>query len=297
MALGLLCEGLDKSKIPIMKFPILAFAIVAHHPLLAVTQTQPFDFSASNAGNLYSGTSGPTPSNLVSSGFFTATVQPFNPALGTLTSFGVTYQLDGVMTGSVGDDGESGAVAASLGGTFAINGIIFNGWGGGGGSLDSPYFQGQPIEESFKAEPFETTLNVAAGGFNPALLPAVTGTEPFTLGFSSAVSLSYVNVADLAASFSATMTMVYNYETPAGPESLKIVNVIRDGAQQTVSIEWTSATGKTYAVDASETLGAESWNEIATALEASTSGTTTTFVEQAVPATVTRRFYRVREEE
>ncbi|WP_367871632.1 hypothetical protein [Luteolibacter sp. Populi] len=278
-----------------MKYPIIAFALVAHHPLLAATQNQPFNFSASNAGNLYSGTSGPTPSNLVSSGFFTATVQPFNPALGSLTSFGVTYQLDGVMTGGVGNESESGAVAASLGGNFAINGIIFNGWGGGGGSLDLPYFPGETIEEPFSADPFETTLNVAAGLFHPGLLTAVTGTQPFTLAFSSGVSLSYVNVTNLAASFSATMTMVYNYETPAGSESLKIVNVIRDGTQESVSIEWTSATGKTYAVDASD--GLDSWDEIATALAASTTGTTTTFVEQAVPATVARRFYRVREKE
>ena len=106
-----------------------------------------------------------------------------------------------------------------------------------------------------------------------------------------------LNVADLSAGFTATITLVYNYTISAGSESLKIVNLIRNGVQQTVSIEWTSAEGKTYAIDASSDLTVNSWTPIQTGVPAATGAATTSFVEQNVPATVTRRFYRVREEE
>jgi hypothetical protein len=278
-----------------MKAHYLILALAAQ-PLLAATVPQPANFAESNAGNLYQGTGF---QSLVNPGYFTATLQPFDAGLGTLQSFTVKCQLDGQLSGNVGGEGESGAVQASMGGAFMIDGNSFYGTGGGGGNLDDVFFTGQPIDVPFSIAPMEYTLQVSevGTGWNPAILATITGASPFDLAFTSGVNVQFVNVADLAASFDATITLVYNYETSAGNESLKIVNVIRDGVQQTVSIEWTSAEGKTYAIDASNDLSPDSWSEIQAGLPAATAAATTTFVEQNVPATVNRRFYRVREEE
>ena len=273
----------------------LMFALAAQ-PLLAATAPQPANFAESNAGNLYQGTG---QQSLVTPGYFSATLLPFDASLGTLQSFTIKCQLDGQLSGSVGSEGESGAVQASMGGAFLIDGNGFYGTGGGGGSLDDVFFTGQAIDVSFNIPPMDFTLLVpdAGAAWNPAILASITGSSPFTLAFTSGVNVEYMNVADLSASFTATITLVYNYETSAGNESLKIVNLIRNGVQESVSIEWTSAEGKTYAIDASNDLGPNSWTPIQTGVPAMAGVPTTTFVEQNVPATVTRRFYRVREEE
>jgi hypothetical protein len=278
-----------------MKTPYLLLALAAQ-PLFAATLPQPTLFTESNAGSLYQGTG---MSDLVNPGYFNATLEPFNTSLGTLQSFTIKCQLDGQLSGSVGGEGESGAVQASMGGTFLIDGNSFYGTGGGGGSLDDVFFTGQQIDVPFTIAPMEYTLlaSDAGGMFNPAILSTITGSSPFTLSFTSGVKVQYLNVADLSASFNSTITLVYNYDTAAGSESLKIVNLIRNGTQQTVSIEWTSAEGKTYAIDASSDLSTNSWSEIQAGLPALTGSATTTFTEQNVSATIPRRFYRVREEE
>lgn len=280
---------------PIMKTIHLLLALAAQ-PLLAATLPQTTNFTESNEGNLFQGSGFQA---LVSAGYFNATLQPFDASLGTLQSFTVTCQLEGHLRGQVGSEGESGAVAAGMGGAFLINGDGFTGAGGGGGSLDDPFFTGQPIDVPFSIAPFENTSLVsdAGGVLNPRILQAVTGTAPFTLSYNSGVNVFYSNVADLSVSFEATIALIYNYSTATGNESLKIVSLIRNGVQQTVSIEWTSAAGKTYAIDASSNLAPNGWNTIATAASAAGNAPTTTFTEQNVPATVTRRFYRVREEE
>ncbi len=270
--------------------------VLATQPLLAATQPQATNFSESNEGNLFQGSGF---QNLVNFGFFSATLQPFDASLGTLQSFTITCQLQGQLSGQVGSEGETGAVSAGMGGAFLINGDGFTGAGGGGGSLDAPFFAGQPIEVPFSIEPFEQTLLVsdAGGTLNPRIIETITGSAPFTLSYTSGVNVFYTNVADLSVSFDATITLVYNYTTAAGSESLKIVNLIRNGAQSTVAIEWTSAAGKTYAIEASGTLKPGSWSTIQTGVTAATGAATTTFTEQNVPAAIARRFYRVREEE
>ncbi|WP_035606299.1 hypothetical protein [Haloferula sp. BvORR071] len=270
--------------------------VVASQPLLAVSVPQAANFAKSNTGDLYQGYGS---SQLVANndGFFTATFQPFNSSLGTLKSFAIQCVLNGKMVGSVGTDTDSAAVSASLGGAFAIDGNTCTGTGGGGGSLDNLIFTGEPIDVPFAIQPFEQVFQVAQSGmmYNPALLTSVNGSGPITLTFNSGVKVDYLNVTDLAANFTATISMIYNYDAAAGAESLKITKLIRNGAEEKVTIEWTSASGTTYAIDASSTPGG--WDTIATGVAASTEGPTTSFVEQNVPATVTRRFYRVREEE
>lgn len=268
--------------------------VFAAQPLLAATAPQFMNFAESNAGNLYQGSGF---QSLASPGFFSATLQPFDTSLGKLRSFTLKCELEGKLSGKVGPEGESGAVQAGMGGAFAINGDSFAGTGGGGGGMDDVFFTGEPIDVPFTIAPFEhTVLATDSGdGLNPRILDALIGTEPFTLSYSSPVNVIFMNVEDLAASFEATITLVYNFSTSAGEESLKIVSFVRHGQQQTVSIKWISAVGKTYTIEASSDLAANSWEPVQTGFLASDFWFTS-FVEP-VPATVTRRFYRVREEE
>lgn len=259
----------------------------------AETVIQPTDFSVNNDGGLYNGTDNKV---LAAPGFFRANCQPFNAALGTLTSFSVDWQIGGFLSGTIGNEGESGNASGSLGGTFSINAVAFGGTGtgnGGGGA------GGEPVEVGFAIPAFHHEFKVENAGVNydPRILQAVTGSTPFPVDYDSAVTVNFANVVDLSASVEGTLTLTYTYETSAGTESLKIVSLVRNGSQETVSIEWTSAAGKTYAIDVSSDLTANSWTEIQAGLPALNASPTTTFVEENVPATIQRRFYRVREEE
>jgi hypothetical protein len=269
-------------------FPFIL--VLTARTLFAETVVQPADFSASNEGNLYNGFGNQA---LVTNDFFTATFQPFNPSLGTLQSFTIQCEIGGLLSGTIGGDGDEGSANASLGGTLSLGGIAFNGTGGGNNGVGST---GEPIEVNFAIPTFEQTLTAANAGvtYHPGLLTTVTGTEPFPLSFSmppqtnSTVMVGYANVADLAASVSSTITLTYTYETPSGAvETLKITSIVRNAAQETVAIEWTSAAGKTYAVEAWD--GTGSWSTIAPTVSGGT------FTEENVPPTVPRRFYRVRE--
>jgi hypothetical protein len=272
-----------------MKHILPIVVAIASQSLLAETVVQSANFSASNEGNLYSGF-GSDP--LVAGDFFTATVQPFNAALGTLQSFTIRCDIEGMLTGTIGEEAEEGSAMASMGGTFEIGGIAFSGTGGGNNGVGST---GEPIEVSFAIPTFEQTMTVANAGvtYDPNILSKVTGAEPFPVAFDTpvpdgtTVTVGYQNVSDLAASVSGTIAMTYTYETGAGTEALRITSFIRNGVQQTVSIQWTSAEGKTYAVEAWD--GTGGWSTIAPTV---TGGN---FTEEDVPATVLRRFYRVRE--
>jgi hypothetical protein len=260
-----------------MKHILPIVVAIASQSLLAETVVQSANFSASNEGNLYSGF-GSDP--LVAGDFFTATVQPFNAALGTLQSFTIRCDIEGMLTGTIGEEAEEGSAMA------------FSGTGGGNNGVGST---GEPIEVSFAIPTFEQTMTVANAGvtYDPNILSKVTGAEPFPVAFDTpvpdgtTVTVGYQNVSDLAASVSGTIAMTYTYETGAGTEALRITSFIRDGVQQTVSIQWTSAEGKTYAVEAWD--GTGGWSTIAPTV---TGGN---FTEEDVPATVLRRFYRVRE--
>ncbi len=275
-----------------MKKTLPLILVLAARPLVAETVVQPANFSASNEGNLYNGFGSEA---LVPNDFFTATFQPFNATLGTLQSFTIHCEIEGLLEGTIGQDGDEGNANAGLGGTFSIGGIAFSGTGGGNNGVGAT---GEPIEVSFAIPTFEQTLTAANAGvsYHPDILSTVTGSQPFALSFgtppeaNSPVQVNYSNVADLAASVAGTITLTYTYETPGGEtETLRITSIVRNAAQQTVAIEWTSAAGKTYAVEAWD--GTGSWNTIAPTVSGGT------FTEENVPPTVPRRFYRVRENE
>ncbi|MEI7900901.1 MAG: hypothetical protein WCK89_11655 [bacterium] len=186
-------------------------------PLRAATATQSANFSASNAGSLYNG-SGST--NLVESGFFSADMQPFNAALGTLQSFTVKWEVSGLLSGTGGPEGgsASGNFTNPDGCYFMIAGGIHGGGGGGNGNGAGP---GQSFEVIFPATgPIfsEQTFTVANAGvsYDPAILAAITGTSSFPVAFTSAANVSYGNVVNLAASVSGKVTFTYTYEPASG---------------------------------------------------------------------------------
>jgi hypothetical protein len=254
--------------------PILLGAIALAASLTAETVTQSADFAKSD---VYTGSGS---KELVSSVFFSADLQPFDASLGTLQSFTVKWEASGLLTGTVGPD-SSGSASSSFGGSFYLAGSGYGGAGGGNGGGAGP---GQSLEVIFPPTPIvsEKTFTVAEAGvtYDPAILAAITGTSPFAAAFDSAVTVNYTNVVDLAASVTGTVTLTYTYEPP-----LRVTRIVRDVAQESVTIEWTSTAGKTYGVDASNDL--IGWDPIAPAVSGGT------FTETSVPSTVTRRFYRV----
>lgn len=278
-----------------MKHILPVILVLGGHSLLAETVVQPADISATNAGNLYNGfgSSQLAPPNVMSSSF-----QPFNPALGTLSSFTVRYEIGGELSGGVGMDADMASANAGFGGTYKIGGSAFFGGGGGGGSEAEA---GTELSGTYGMPAYERTFlpgdagNPASGAnaYDPAILTAVTGAAPVPVSFdmtpSNGVNVNYSNVEDLSASLNGKITLTYTYETGAGSEQLRVTGIVRNGAQETVSIEWTSSTGKTYAVEAWD--GTGDWTTIAPSV---TGGS---YTEENVPATVRRRFYRVRENE
>jgi hypothetical protein len=258
--------------------------------LHAETVVQPTNFSTSNEGALFQGTGSQM---LAHPNYFAATVAPFDRSLGTLVSFTIQCEIQGELNGSVEATADSGTASGSLGGTFLMNGIAFDGTGGANGTGGPG---GAPLQATFGIPSYERTLLVSESGqtYNPALLDLVNGSEPFELLYQSAVMVNHENVQDLFASVSGTLTITYTYETATGgTATLKVVGVVRNSSTGEVTIEWTSQPEKSYRVEAGDSLEVESFETIAPAVPAG-SGATTSFTE-AVPATTPRRFYRVHE--
>jgi hypothetical protein len=268
--------------------PSLLGTVALASSLTADTLVQSADFAASNAGNLYNGTGSAA---VVSPGFFSRNMQPFDLSMGTLQSFTVKWEISGMLSGTAGPTGGNASVSFTnpAGGVyFTIAGGIYDGGGGGNGNGAGP---GQPFVVNLPATGAmvsDKTYAVAdAGvGYDPTILTALTGTSPFATAFTGGVTVNYGTVADLAASVTGKVTLTYTYEPPPGVSvSVSVTRIVRDVALQSVTIEWTSTAGKTYGVDASNDL--TGWAPVALAVSGAT------FTETSVPSSVTRRFYRV----
>lgn len=280
-----------------MKHPVVNLLRVAS--VAAISQSvhaesvsQPTDFTASNEGSLYEAYGSET---LVSPGYFTTTVLPFDSSLGTLVSFTVHCEMSGDLSGVASDLDELGSTSGSFGGAFSIGGLSFDGTGGANGGEAAA---GDPLEVNFAIPVYDRTLQASDAGvtYDPRILDFVKGTEPYSVAFSSGVIIDFSNVEALAASVVGEIIMTYNFETAAGGMAeLKVVGILRNGTTGEVSIEWQSEPEGSYAVEAGSGLATEDWEVIASSLPGS-GGETTTFSEM-VPLTITRRFYRIREED
>jgi len=228
--------GFQLSAFQCLSFSLYVLALTPGTSLAAAaTSTQSASFAASNAGGLYQG-SGNT--NLVSTNFFSANLQPFNAALGALQSFTVTWEVSVLLSGFGGPD-TGGNASCTLGGSFHIAGSAYSGGGTGNGNGTGP---GQFFEVTVPPIINSNTLTVANAGVNydPAILAAVTGASPFGVAFNSAVPVSYGTVSNFAASVSGTVTLTYTYEPAAAAPT--VWGITTDGSGNVIIHGTTTAT-------------------------------------------------------
>lgn len=256
----------------------------------AETLEQVREFDASNAGNPYVG-SGSAP--LVESGFFRANFMPFDSALGTLESFELYCSVDGVLRGTAGSLADIGGTDTVFGGTFKLNNSAFDG-AGTPEKITATAPAGDPLEMAFSMPVYSKTFLVANAGFNydPAILVPIQGNSEFEMLFDAGVVINYENVEAVEASLASTMILTYTYKVANGEvETIQITSIRRNVDEESVTVTWTAANGRSYTVDASENLS--DWTSVANAVQGS--GASATFVEENIPATIPRRFYRIRE--
>lgn len=279
-------------KNPYNRYALAGALVVLAQSLSASTLSQPVAFATSNAGNLYQGYG---VQQLAAADYFTADFEPFDASLGTLQSFTVRCRLNGALVGMAGDAEGTGSASSGFGGSFSIGGAAFDGTGGPGGNGVAD--AGSPLEVAIGIPDYERNLTVANAGvsYDPAILAAITGNAPYPISFNTGggVMVNFANVADLRASLGGVISITYIYQPVAGgtSESLTVTGIIRNVAEEKVSVEWTSSVDKSYTVDASANL--DDWEVIAPAVSGAAG--TTAYTEASVPATVPRRFYRIRE--
>jgi hypothetical protein len=267
-------------------------ALLCQSASAASLSPRPAVFSTSNEGNLYQGYG---VQQLASPTFFTADFEPFDESLGSLQSFTIRCRINGELVGMASDAEATGTASSGFGGTFSIGGFAFDGTGGPGGNGVAN--SGALIDVAIGIPDYERNLTVANAGvsYDPSILSVVTGDVSFPISFNTGggVMVSFGNVADLQASLAATISITYLYQPVAGgtPKSITVTGVLRDAAAEKVTVEWTSSADKSYSVDASANL--VDWEIIAPVVPG-VSGTTA-HTDTAVPASVPRRFYRIRE--
>lgn len=275
-------------KIPSLCGLFLIFLVAGLQEARAATQEQTAAVSWSNDRQRISGT-GSVP--LVGDGVFAGTFTPFNAALGTLTACTVTFtattNLSGTADGAAKVDG---SVDATLGGTFYLDDIAFNGTG----KLLEPVTAapGTPLAAALVLDVFSYTFRPENAGvtYNPAHLQSLTGQQAFVFEFRpTANMLNYSDVVDLTISMNGLLTLTYEYEPAPAPPV--ITGLVRQSGTGDVTLTWTSAGGSRYAVEASANLN--TWSIVAPDLAAA-GGSETSWTETNIPATTGERFYRVR---
>ena len=170
-------------------------------------QSLPFNLTAS-------GTTATSP--LVNSGDLTASVSPFNPGFGTLTSFSVIWHMAYTLNWTNDSSGENTASSISGGGNYSLNGTSYNGDGGGNGNDG---LANESLTTSYTIDDTDSFTVANAGvNYSPALLAAVTGGSSFPIVFDMSVTPNLGNVSSWSASAVGSVKVSYTY-TPA-PEPL-----------------------------------------------------------------------------
>ncbi|MEY4243796.1 MAG: hypothetical protein RLZZ245_1381 [Verrucomicrobiota bacterium] len=142
---------------------------------------------------------------------------PFDPALGTLTSFTIHWNTVLSTSGTVGPD-SSGGFNAQIGGNFSVNSTNYDGTGNGGGMGGGPGSLIGPV--TLPTSNSRTFLVSGAGSaYDPALLTAVTSTSDFTLSYreNSSANLATVSpsgLSSLSSSLTGSVTLTYTYTPP-----------------------------------------------------------------------------------
>jgi hypothetical protein len=151
---------------------------------------------------------------IVSTGDFTATVNPFDSGNGTLNSFEVMWNIAFSAEGTTGGNG--GEFTGSTGGTYSLAGIGYDGNGGGNSDGNTP---DMPVSFTFQVSGDSTFLVADAGiTYNPAMLPAVTGGSPFDLLWATDYSLSPSGLSTWTGGATGNVSIVYDYDPAPAPE-------------------------------------------------------------------------------
>lgn len=186
--------------------------VTASHPAWAVTSVQPFTTTDTF-------TSFPAASSVQAtyySPFPQFTVQPFNTALGTLTSTTIVWASTASFSGTVGAAPGTGGTSFSFGGSYFVDGATYGGNGtddrGGGNSGETFSVN---IASYGNTDLFPTSN--AGVTYNPAILADFIGTNPYPISYlgsnpgSSPYRFDYTNIASGSASFTTTASVSYDY--------------------------------------------------------------------------------------
>lgn len=150
----------------------------------------------------------------VDSSFFTGSFDPFDSSLGTLDSFVIAWDVSNTVTGTL--NGSGGAPSASVGGLLTLNGTQYDTFAIGNGTGGPP---GTPYSFSIAIAATNTFLVSGAGtDYASEFLDAVTGASPFTVAYSSAVSVSPTGAMTFDVATLGDLTVTYNYTPAAVPE-------------------------------------------------------------------------------
>ena len=181
-----------------------------------VTQTRTLSTSKTTSGTGTLVVSDATASG--SNGFTGTGFTPFDPALGTLTSFTINWSTTLTASGTVSPSAsEIGGVTLQIGGNFYLNSDNYSGTGGGGGNAGGP---GSVINPVVATAGESKTFQVAGAGtaYNPALLTAVTGTADLSLSYRGTLGsqgnlaqITYNALSNLSGTYEGTVTLTYTY--------------------------------------------------------------------------------------
>ena len=146
-----------------------------------------------------------------------ATINPFNAALGTLDKVSIHWDYGGSFTGTVGTS--SGSATFSISGTVYVNTTSYNGGGGDGYNNADP---GVTFSVSQSNGVIDNDFLPSDAGvtYDPALLAAFTGLNPYTVTFDNFGSwyFSYNSVVSGTATSYRDVSVTYTYTPSAVPE-------------------------------------------------------------------------------
>lgn len=183
--------------------------------LSAATVVQSFPFS-DNQILTASGTQ-------VSAPYFSASAQPFNSSLGTLTSFTIVWDVDVAATITAAPTDGFSASASGFGGTFLVNSIGYNGTGSGGGQGVGP---GATDSFTFGINSSQEFLVSNAGvTYDPTILNFVTGASPLELTWDTGLSWDLTGTGSLDSTITGSVTITYDYVASPIPEPSSTVAI------------------------------------------------------------------------
>jgi hypothetical protein len=149
-------------------------------------------------------------------------LSPFDPSLGTLTSFTINWSTSLTASGTVSPSAQgAGSFNMQIGGNFYLNSAQYSGAGGGGGNGGGP---GSVINPVVATAGESKVFQVAGAGtaYNPAILTAVTGSSDFSLSYiggtitspGNFANITYSGLSNLNSLLEGSVTLTYTYTPP-----------------------------------------------------------------------------------